>query len=91
MLQMADSRRRFVMPKEAAIKANEPAEVEVLADGRVMITPVMVIPKHEAWAVTPESAAQTAAALRDYQAGKTVGVGDLDAKIAAGGPGRGRK
>ena len=37
MLQMADSRRRFVMPKEAAIGANEPADVEVLPDGRVRV------------------------------------------------------
>ena len=28
MLQLADSRRRFVMPKEAAIGPNEPADVK---------------------------------------------------------------
>lgn len=83
MLQMADSRRRFVMPKEAAIGANEPADVEVLPDGRVVISPVRVIPVHESWAVTPESAAQTTAALKDYKAGRTIGVKVLDAKIAA--------
>jgi hypothetical protein len=72
MLQMADSRRRFVMPKEAAIGPNDPAEVEVLPDGRVLISPVLVIPRHEAWALTPESTAQTEAALQDYLAGRTM-------------------
>jgi hypothetical protein len=91
MLQMADSRRRFVMPKEAAIRANDPAEVEVLPDGRVMISPVRVIPCHELWAVTPESTSQTAAAMTDYRAGRTVGIKDLDAKIGAGGQMRGQK
>jgi hypothetical protein len=90
MLQMADSRRRFVMPKEAAIGANDPADVEVLPDGRVVISPVRVIPIHESWALTPESAAQTAASLKDYKAGRAIGVKALDAKLAAGAKG-GRK
>ena len=85
MLQMADSRRRFVMPKEAAIGANDPAEVEVLPDGRVVISPVRVILLHESWAVTPESAAQTAASVEDYKAGRTIGMKALDAKLRAGG------
>jgi citrate lyase beta subunit len=91
MLQMADSRRRFVMPKEAAIGANEPADVEVLADGRVVISPVRIIPVHESWAVTPESLAQTKAALKDYKAGRTIGVKALDAKLAAGAAKKGRR
>jgi hypothetical protein len=91
MLQMADGRRRFVMPKEAAIGPNEPADVEVLPDGRVMISPVRVIPVHEAWAVTPESAAQTDASLKDYKAGRTVGSRTLNARIAARGSKQGRK
>ncbi len=91
MLQMADSRRRFVMPKEAAIGANEPADVEVLPDGRVIISPVRVIPVHESWAVTPESLAQTAASMKDYKAGRTIGVKALDAKITTGGAKGGRK
>jgi hypothetical protein len=91
MLQMADSRRRFVMPKEAAIGPNDPAEVEVLPDGRVMISPVRVIPVHEAWTVTPESAAQTDAALADYKAGRAIGVKSLEARIASRGRKQGRK
>jgi len=86
MLQMADSRRRFVMPKDAAIAANDPADVELLPDGRVMISPVRVIPVHETWAVTPESVAQTNASLKDYKAGRTIGVKTLNAMITAGGP-----
>ncbi|WP_306599194.1 hypothetical protein [Geothrix sp. 21YS21S-2] len=91
MLQMADSRRRFVMPKEALIGPNDPAEVELLPDGRVIISPVRVIPVHELWALTPESTAQTEAAMKDYKAGRTLSVKALDAKIAAGSSNRGRK
>ncbi len=91
MLQMADNRRRFVMPKEAAIGANEPADVEVLPDGRVMISPVRVIPVHESWAVTPESLAQTSASIKDYKAGRTTDAKGLDAMIAAATPKRGKK
>lgn len=75
------------MPKEAAIGPNDPADVELLPDGRVMISPVRVIPVHEAWALTPESTAQTEASLADYKAGRTIGVKSLDARIAS----RGRK
>ena len=72
------------MPKEAAIGANDPADVEVLPDGRVIISPVRVIPVHESWAVTPESLAQTKAALKDYKAGRSIGVKALDVKLAPG-------
>jgi hypothetical protein len=91
MLQLADSRRRFVMPKEAAIGPNDAADVEVLPDGRVVISPVLIIPIHESWALTAESTAQTDTALKDYKAGRTIGVKALDARIATGGSTRGRK
>ena len=91
MLQMADNRRRFVMPKEAAIGPNDPADVEVLPDGRVIISPVRVIPVHELWAITPESVAQTDAALKDYKAGRTIGAKALEAKIGGAAPKRSRK
>ncbi|MGA9752010.1 MAG: hypothetical protein WBS54_09495 [Acidobacteriota bacterium] len=82
MLQLSDSRRRFVMPKEAPIGPNSPAEVSVLPDGRVLITPLRTIPINEEWALTPESREQTAQALKDHQAGRSVtGLKALDAKI----------
>ena len=87
MLQMADNRRRFVMPKEAAIGPNDPADVEVLPDGRVLISPVRVIPVHELWAVTAESVAQTDAALKDYRAGRAIDAKTLAVKLASA-PGR---
>ncbi len=82
MLQLSDNRRRFVMPKDAPIGPNTAAEVEVLADGRVMITPVLTIPIHEAWAVTPESRARTAASEKAYKEGRTIGTEDLDVLIS---------
>ncbi|HEX3070319.1 MAG TPA: hypothetical protein VHX14_17260 [Thermoanaerobaculia bacterium] len=57
--------------------------MEVLPDGGVMTSLVRVIVVREAWAVTPESIAQTDAALADYKAGRTIGMKELDARIAA--------
>lgn len=89
MLQLSDSRRRFVMPKEAPIGPNSPAEVSVLPDGRVLITPVRTIPIHEEWAVTQESREQTEKALKDHREGRSVaGLQALNTKMAKG---RGRK
>ena len=73
------------MPKEAPIGANAPAEVTVLPDGRVLITPLRTIPIHEEWAVTQESRKQTEKALKDHQDGRSVdGLKALDARIAKG-------
>lgn len=91
MLQTADSRRRFVMPKEAKISANMPANVEVLPDGRVMITPLVTIPRHEQWAHTPESFAQTAASLKDYQENRAIDAAELTTRITTGAKKRGGK
>ena len=82
MLQLSDNRRRFVMPKDAPIGPNTAAEVEVLADGRVMITPVLTVPIHEAWALTPESRARTAASEKAYREDRTIGAEELDILIA---------
>lgn len=83
MLQLSDSRRRFVMPKEAPIGPNSAADITVLPDGRVLITPLRTIPINEEWAVTPESRAQTAKALRDHQDGRALeGLKALDGALA---------
>jgi hypothetical protein len=57
----------------------------------MMISPVRIIPDREAWALTPESTAQTTASLADYKAGRTIGVRALDALIAAQGRKKSRK
>jgi len=85
MLQLSDNRRRFVMPKEAAIGPNTAADITVLPDGRVLITPLRTIPINEEWAVSPESQAQTVEALRDHRKGRAVaGLQALDAAMAKG-------
>jgi hypothetical protein len=83
MLQISDNRRRFVMPKGAPIGPGTPADVELLADGRVMITPLITTPVHEQWAHTQESLAQTAAALKDYNEGRTIDPAALNSMIEA--------
>ena len=85
MLQLSDNRRRFVMPKEAAIGPNTAADITVLPDGRVLITPLRTIPINEEWALSPESKAQTVEALQDHRKGRAVaGLKALDAALAKG-------
>jgi hypothetical protein len=47
-----------------------------------MTSLVRVTVVREAWAVTPESIAQTDASLADYKAGRAIGVKDLDRILA---------
>ena len=56
--------------------------MDVLPYGDPMISRVRIIPVHEEWAVTPESTAQTNASLADYNAGRAIGVKDLDRILA---------
>jgi hypothetical protein len=81
MLQKADSRRRFVMPKNAAIMPNSPADIEVLPDGRIMITPVLIIPVHEQRWHTQESLLHTEKSEADAAAGRVMDADTLVNKI----------
>ena len=81
MLQKADSRRRFVMPKDAAIMPNSPADVEVLPDGRILITPVLVIPVHEQRWHTQDSLLRSTKSEADAAAGRVIDADTLVKKI----------
>jgi len=45
-----DSRKRVTLPANAGIKPGDDVELEMLDDGRMMLTPVVRIPRHQMWA-----------------------------------------
>jgi hypothetical protein len=55
-------------------------EVDVLSDGRVVITPIVAIPRHQLWAWKPEVMERVSAALTDARPGvKIESEADFDA------------
>lgn len=54
MLLQTDARRRITLPPSVGIKPGDTIDLEVLADGRIMLIPVEPIPKHQLWAWTAE-------------------------------------
>jgi bifunctional DNA-binding transcriptional regulator/antitoxin component of YhaV-PrlF toxin-antitoxin module len=76
----ADARRRITLPPSAGIKPGDPMEVDVLSDGRVVITPIVAIPRHQLWAWKPEVMERVSAALTDARPGvKIESEADFDA------------
>ena len=65
MLLKIDERRRITIPPEAGIKPGETVDLEVLPDGRVLLVPMVTIPKHQLWAWTPETKKKVADSLAD--------------------------
>ena len=65
MLLKTDERRRITIPPEAGIKPGETVDLEVLPDGRVLLVPMVTIPKHQLWAWTPENRKKVADSLAD--------------------------
>ena len=49
-----DSRKRVTLPLETSIESGEDLELEVLEDGRIVLTPIVRIPKHQLWLLSPE-------------------------------------
>lgn len=49
-----DSRKRVTLPIEACVDAGEDLELEVLEDGRLVLTPIVRVPKHQLWLLSPE-------------------------------------
>ncbi|MHB8835320.1 MAG: AbrB/MazE/SpoVT family DNA-binding domain-containing protein [Candidatus Methylomirabilia bacterium] len=65
MLLKTDERRRITIPPEAGISPGETVDLEVLSDGRVLLVPMVTIPKHQLWAWTPENRKKVADSLAD--------------------------
>jgi len=65
MLLHVDSRKRITIPKDANIKPGDAVELEILTDGRLVLVPVAIIPKHQLWAWTPENRKAVSDSLKD--------------------------
>ena len=55
MLLQTDARRRITLPPSLGIQPGDAIDLEILADGRIMLIPVEPVPKHQMWAWTTES------------------------------------
>ena len=65
MLVQTDSRRRITLPPNSGIKAGDALDLELLADGRIILIPVESVPRHQLWAWTAESKQAITASLSD--------------------------
>jgi hypothetical protein len=63
MLIQTDSRRRITLPPKAGSKPGDTLELEILPDGRMLLVPVVAIPKHQLRAWTPEARPAVAESL----------------------------
>jgi bifunctional DNA-binding transcriptional regulator/antitoxin component of YhaV-PrlF toxin-antitoxin module len=72
MLLKTDERRRITIPPEAGIRPGETVDLEVLPDGRVLLVPMVTIPKHQLWAWTPENRKKVAESLADPRPSRVV-------------------
>lgn len=47
-----DARKRVTLPVNASVRPGDDLEIEILEDGRMVLTPIVRIPKHQMWAWT---------------------------------------
>ncbi len=65
MLVQTDARRRITLPPSAGLNPGDALDLEILADGRIMLIPVEPVPRHQLWAWTTESKEAISASLTD--------------------------
>lgn len=65
MLLQTDARRRITLPPTVGIKSGDAIDLKVLDDGRIMLTPVEPVPKHQMWAWTAEAKQSISNSLAD--------------------------
>lgn len=82
MLVQTDARRRITLPPTAGIKPGESIDLEILADGRIMLIPVEPIPKHQLWAWTADAKQAIRASLADPRPSLEVATVEEAAVIA---------
>jgi hypothetical protein len=73
-----DHRRRITLPP--AFKPGALLAMEEMDDGSLRVVPMTAIPTSQLWAWTPESLAQTAAALKNYHEGMVVDADSPEGK-----------
>jgi hypothetical protein len=62
-----DSRKRVTLPVEANVASGEDLEMEILRDGRIVLTPIVRVPKHQMWLLNPEVDRLIKEALQDTE------------------------
>lgn len=72
MLVQTDARRRLTLPPHLNIKPGEVLDLQVLEDGRIMLIPVVPIPRHQLWGWTTETKEAITASLTDRRPSITV-------------------
>jgi hypothetical protein len=72
MILRSDARRRITLPPETGTAPGETFELELLDDGRILLVPVVAVPKHQLWAWTQENRAAVAQSLKDPRPSATI-------------------
>jgi bifunctional DNA-binding transcriptional regulator/antitoxin component of YhaV-PrlF toxin-antitoxin module len=65
MLVQADSRRRVTLPPSLGINPGDALDLELLEDGRIILTPMEPIPRHQLWAWSTDTKEAITASLTD--------------------------
>ncbi|OIP51075.1 MAG: AbrB family transcriptional regulator [Deltaproteobacteria bacterium CG_4_10_14_3_um_filter_60_8] len=82
MLLQTDARRRITLPPSLGIQPGDAIDLEILADGRIMLIPVEPVPKHQMWAWTTESKLAITASLADPRPSRVIETPEQAAALA---------
>jgi hypothetical protein len=82
MLLQTDSRRRITLPPIVGINPGDAIDLEILADGRIMLIPIEPVPKHQLWAWTTETKQAISDSLTDPRPSTVVESAEDAAKLA---------
>ena len=83
MLLHTDARRRITLPPIVGINPGDAIDLEILADGRIMLIPIEPVPKHQLWAWTADAKQTISASLSDSRPSTVVESVEDAAKLAA--------
>ena len=60
-----DARKRLTLPPDAGMNPGDLVDIEILDDGRIMLTPIVKVPRHQMWAWTEKADRLLAEAASD--------------------------
>jgi bifunctional DNA-binding transcriptional regulator/antitoxin component of YhaV-PrlF toxin-antitoxin module len=82
MLVQTDSRRRITLPPSFGIKPGEALELEIMDDGRILLTPIEPVPRHQLWAWTADTKKAIADSLADPRASTVIETAEQAEAVA---------
>jgi bifunctional DNA-binding transcriptional regulator/antitoxin component of YhaV-PrlF toxin-antitoxin module len=65
MLLRIDAKRRITIPPNAGIKSGDTVELDILPDGRMLLVPMAIIPRHQLCAWSRKNRKAVADSLSD--------------------------